>query len=112
MVKNDEQARGRQLALLGILLQSLHLFFGITAVIGMLIAQTHLKQTDQSIYHSHLVWQLVTFWCAVPGYILGFWLWNTNGQLWLIALVVALVLYRIAVNLQYWIQRRDINRLL
>lgn len=108
----SKQYKARQLALLGIILQSLHFLFGITAVLGMLIAHTRINTTDNTIYRSHLIWQLVTFWAGLAAYSLAFWFWLARGQAWPIPAVAAFVIYRLLVNIQYWIAQRPIQRLI
>lgn len=100
----------RQLALLGMLLQFLHILFGITAIIGVIVTQTHKHNTLGSVYQSHLRWQFVTFWIALVGYASGFYLWITHSTPWLAAAVLALVNYRLIVNYLAWINRRAIDR--
>ena len=104
--------QSRRLAQLGILLQTLHVLFGITAIIGMLIAHTHLASTEGTIYHSHLKWQLTTFWGALAAYAVAVWLWLSVGILWPVVLVAGIVAYRILVNLQHWVSEQPINRML
>jgi uncharacterized membrane protein len=110
---NDAQIQqSRRLALLGILLQVLHILFGITAIIGMLIAHTHLASTKGTLYYSHLKWQLVTFWCAFFGYTIAVRLWMNTDIRWPVFVVAGFVTYRLAVNIQYWLSEQPIDRIL
>ena len=104
--------KSRRLALLGILLQALHILFGITAIIGMLIAHTHLASTKGTLYYSHLKWQLVTFWCAFFGYVIAARLWVYADIQWPIFVVAGFVTYRLAVNIQRWLSKQPIDRIL
>lgn len=88
------------------------MLFGITAIIGVLIAHTRLTSIKNTVYHSQIRWQIVTFWTAFTGYIAGFWLWSEQGQIWLLLLVALFVAYRLAVSVVYWRTARDIPRLL
>ena len=100
----------RQLALLGILLQALHVLFGVTAIIGVLVTQTRTRSTEGSVYRSQLRWQFVTFWIGVVGYAMGFYQWATHGNSWLLVLVLLVVFYRIVVSAIYWRAAKTINR--
>jgi len=102
----------RRLALLGILLQALHILFGVTAIIGMLIAHTRLDSTHGTLYYSHLKWQLVTFWLALPAYAAAAWLWLFADSHWPVLMVAAFVVYRLAVSVHYWWSEQPINRIL
>lgn len=104
--------RARQLALLGILLQGLHVLFGITAVIGVLVAHTKLKETENTPYHSHLRWQITTFWFALGGYVIGFYLWFEQQYPYVVIAVLAWVIYRTLVNLSCWRRKVAIVRIL
>lgn len=104
------QRNARQLALLGILLQALHVLFGFTAIIGVIITQTRIDSTRETIYYSHLQWQFVTFWMALTGYTCGFYFWATQATPWIVAAVLALIIYRLAVSIRAWILQRTIDR--
>lgn len=104
--------RSRSLSLLGILLQSLHFLFGITAIIGMLIAHSRLASTKGTIYYSHLKWQLVTFWCAFAGYAVSAWLWVHTELHWPALVVAGFVIYRLCINAHNWYTEQSIDRLL
>lgn len=99
----------RQIALLGILLLALHVVYGITAIIGMLINHT-LGTRVRAPYDTHIRWQLATFWVAAFGYLGAIHLWMNDGQRWPLALVALWTLYRIASNVWYWLRARPIER--
>ena len=100
----------RRHSLLGIILLALHPLFGITAVIGMLISTTALKSAEGTIYHSHLKWQIATFWIAVAAYVVAFLLWRSFGLTWPIVVAFAFVAYRLSINLQHWSNSEPLNR--
>lgn len=84
-----------KIVLLGYLLQALHVVFGITAIIGMLIAHIKGKSFTEPAARSHCRWQLVTFWVAAPLYIASFWWWIHSGNWWPIIAVLGIVCLRI-----------------
>ena len=108
----EKDVKSRQLALLGILLQCLHMLFGITAVIGVLIAHTRIHSTTGTVYYSQLRWQLITFWVGLIAYALAFYLWVTQSMIWPLALVFTFVLYRLIISIAYWRQTRALERTL
>jgi len=88
-------SRAANLALLVYLLQLLHILFGITAVIGMLVNHTLQHRVTGSYIESHFSWQKWTFWLLAPAYLLAFLYWSQSGQSWAIFVVLAIALYRI-----------------
>ncbi len=95
----DEQERAEdrayKLALVVYLLQSLHVLFGITAVIGMLINHTNNHNVAATFAESHFKWQKMTFWLAALAYALSFYLWLHYGWWQALVLVLLWVTYRI-----------------
>ena len=89
-------SRVAQLGLLVYLLQLLHVLFGITAVIGMLVNHTLQHRVVGSYIESHFSWQKLTFWLLAPAYLAAFVFWSQSGQSWAIFLVLAIALYRVA----------------
>lgn len=109
----DKQTKdARQLALLGILLQALHVLFGVTAIIGVLVTQTRAASTDGTVYRSQLRWQFGTFCIAMAGYAIAFYIWATQQNPWFVPAVLAIVTYRLWVSTCYWIKRRALCRIL
>lgn len=98
--------------MLGILLQALHVLFGITAIIGMFIAHTRISGTQDTVYHSHLKWQLTTFWVAFVAYALAAALWIYTDNRWPMLVVAGFVAYRLCINVYYWRLEQPINRIL
>lgn len=110
IMADRKQAQARRLSMLILLLFALHVLFGITAVIGVLIAHTSLAATQGTPYHSHLTWQIGTFWSALVGYSLAFMMWRSTGVAWPALLVMAFVAYRLSVHLHHWLVRKPIER--
>jgi len=101
----------RQLVLLGIVLQALHILFGVTAIIGVLVTQTRAHVIQDSIYESHILWQFITFWIGSAGYAIGFYSWATYGNPWLVLFILLVVLYRLVISAIYWKAAKAMNRL-
>lgn len=108
--KANTPGDARRLTLLGILLQSLHILFGVTALLGVLITQAQRDKAINTIYDSHLQWQFVTFWLALIGYATGFYLWAAQSNFWLVLVTALLMVYRLAVSILAWRAHRPINR--
>jgi len=89
-------ARAAQLGLLVYLLQLLHILFGVTAVIGMLVNHTLQHRVVGTYIESHFNWQKLTFWLLAPAYLAAFAFWSERQQSWAIFVVLAIALYRIA----------------
>jgi len=102
----------RRQSILGIILLALHPLFGITAVIGMLISSTSLKSVEGTIYHSHLKWQISTFWFGLAAYVIAFSVWRSFGLTWPIVAAFFFVAYRVSTNFRHWSQHEPLNRLL
>ncbi len=92
------------------LLLALHVLFGVTGIMAMLVAHTRLKSTIDTPYYSHLHWQIVTFWVALSGYVVAVWVWNQTSLLWPVWLVTGFVTYRLLVNLHHWLASLAITR--
>lgn len=110
MADGNEHA-ARQLVLLGILLQGLHVLFGITAIAGMCINHVLIAKTDNTIYRSHIRWQLITFWVCAALYFVAFLIWHHTGSLWPIFAVFWLSVYRIGVSIHHYAQVRAITQI-
>jgi len=110
--KESPEQKARQLVLLGMLLQGLHILFGITAIIGVLVAHTTINRTSGTVYHSQLRWQIATFWLALAGYAGGLYLWTVKQYPYLMYAVLAWVIYRLTIGLYCWRREIAINRIL
>lgn len=109
---NDNDNPARRLVILGLLLQALHVLFGFTAVMGMFINHMLIDQSKDTVYHSHIRWQLVTFWITAALYVLAFLAWFYQGLLWPVALVMAFAFYRIGICTYYCIIDQPIQRVI
>jgi len=107
---NDTPAR--RLVILGLLLQSLHVLFGFTAVMGMFINHMLIDQSKDTVYHSQLRWQLITFWACAVLYAIAFAAWLYFGVFWPIVLVLLFTFYRIAICAYYCMIDQPIERIL
>lgn len=110
-VESSEET-ARKKSLLGIILLALHPLFGVTAIMGMLISTMSLKSTEGTQYHSHLKWQIVTFWIGFVAYALGFWYWSAFGQMWAIVIAFGVIAYRLSVNINHWVNRLALHRII
>lgn len=110
--ESEAQTRdSRQLVLLGIVLQVLHILFGVTAIIGVLVTQTRTDSTRGTVYESQLRWQFVTFWMGLAGYAMGFYVWATYGNPWLVPLILLIIMYRLVVSAVYWRAEKPMKRM-
>ena len=89
--KTPEQlASLKQITMVVYILQALSFFFGLTAIVGVIINYVKKDEAVGTVYESHFDWQIRTFWWglawAVIGFILAFvlvgfavmfvaWLW-------------------------------------
>lgn len=105
---NNEKARKK--SLLGIILLALHPLFGVTAIMGMLISTMSLKSTEGTPYHSHLKWQITTFWIGFAAYTFGFWYWSEFDQIWVMVVAFGVIAYRLSVNINHWVNSLALNR--
>ena len=85
----------RKFVVLGVLLQALHVLFGVTAVLGMYLTLGRIQSMNNDLWREHCRWQLTTVWLGAVLYILaltiGLWLGH-----WLpFILAVMWVSYRI-----------------
>lgn len=101
----------RRLVVLGLLLQALHVLFGITAIMGMFINHMLIDTSKDTVYHSHIRWQLVTFWVCAALYAIAFLVWLKLGVLWPAILVLAFSFYRIGICTYFFISDQPLQRL-
>ena len=107
--KVDKPAK--RLVILGLLLQGLHVLFGITAIMGMFINHMLIDKSKNTVYYSHLRWQLITFWLSAALYLLAFLAWYNTGALWPTVIVLLHTFYRIAISAYYCMQDKPIERI-
>jgi len=108
--KKVHEKKMRDLAWLGLLLQAFGVMFGITALIGMLISSTKLEEAKGSIYRSHLIWQIVTFWLAVLAVLGSYIAYSKTGETWPMLLAGAFIIYRLLTSLFLLIEKQAIKR--
>jgi uncharacterized membrane protein len=77
MDKTAEQlASLKQITMVVYVLQALSFFFGLTAIVGVVINYVKKEDAAGTLYESHFDWQIRTFWWgllwAVVGFILAF----------------------------------------
>lgn len=103
--------RARNLSLLLLILMALHVFWGLTAIMAVLIAHVKLASTRDTIYHSHLIWHIKTFWAGFCGYAVAIWAWSTHDLQWPVLAMFAFIAYRLAVHLRHWMTYQSISRI-
>ncbi len=92
MYKEDEE---RRFALLGVLLQALHVLFGVTAVLGMYLTITRLPTMKNALWIEHCRWQVFTFWVGAAAYFITLVIGFRFGLWWPFILAAMWVSYRI-----------------
>lgn len=104
----DELASLRRLTLVIYGLYAFSWVFGVTALIGVIVA--HVKRDDArgTVYESHLTWQIRTFWWGG--------LWTALGFLTFVLVVGGFILggvgiwlvYRVVKGWLYWNDRKPL----
>jgi len=73
MDKTAEQLAGlKQITMAVYILQALSFFFGVTAIVGVVISYVKKDEAVGTIYESHFDWQIRTFWWGLVWAIVGF----------------------------------------
>ena len=73
MDKTAEQlASLKQITMVVYILQALSFFFGLTAIVGVIINYVKREDVAGTVYQSHFDWQIRTFWWGLAWAILGF----------------------------------------
>lgn len=93
--QSKEEKAAQSQSTLVYLLFALHILFGITALIGVIICHTKKSTTANTVYHSHRIWQLWTFWTGAIGYTAGVYYWLTMGSVNILVLTFGWIYYRI-----------------
>jgi len=96
-VKPDQPAlrAAKNQTVLVYLLLLLHPLFGITALIGAIIAHMKADVTQGSVFESHRRWQLWTFWAGALGYIAAVYYLHLLGTWTILLVTMVWILYRI-----------------
>ncbi|MEE9334864.1 MAG: hypothetical protein V3U65_12325 [Granulosicoccaceae bacterium] len=108
--KKVREAKSRSLAWLGLLLQVFGVMFGVTALIGMLISATKIKESEGSIYQSHLKWQIVTFWLGAIAAAGSYILYTKTGSTWPMIIAGLFIIYRLLTSFFKLIEKQAIKR--
>ncbi len=86
----------KTIALAVYVLQALSFFWGITAVIGVIIDYVKLEDARGTWVENHLRWQIRTFWWALIWSVLGFALiWVFGLGFLVLAVVYFWTIYRV-----------------
>lgn len=96
LLDDRAEKKARDQTILVYLLLFLHILFGITALIGVIICHTKKSVTENSVYESHRVWQTWTFWTGLIGYAAGFYYINFMGSWTILIITIIWVIYRIS----------------
>jgi uncharacterized membrane protein len=73
MEKSAEQlASLKQITLVVYILQALSFFFGVTAIVGIVINYVKKDDAAGTLYESHFDWQIRTFWWGLLWALIGF----------------------------------------
>ena len=68
----DQLAGLKQITLVVYILQGLSFFFGLTAIVGVVINYVKREDVAGTVYQSHFDWQIRTFWWGLVWSVLGF----------------------------------------
>ncbi|WP_449370017.1 DUF4870 family protein [Thiomonas sp.] len=86
----------KTIALIVYVLQALSFFWGITAVVGVIIDYVKLDDARGTWVENHLRWQIRTFWWALFWSVLGFALiWVFGLGFLVLAVVYFWTIYRV-----------------
>jgi uncharacterized membrane protein len=104
----DELASLRRLVLVIYGLYAFSWVFGVTALIGVIVA--HVKRDDArgSVYESHLTWQIRTFWWGLLWTALGFLTFVLVVGWFILAGVGIWLIYRLVKGWLYWNDRKPL----
>lgn len=99
----EQLASLRQITLVVYILQALSFFFGLTAIIGVIINYIKKEEAAGTLYESHFDWQIRTFWWGLVWGVIGFILIFALG-LGLLVLFVAWIwaIYRVVKGWLKW----------
>jgi len=85
----------RRFAILGVILQALHVLFGVTAILGMYLTLARMPKVNSALWREHYRWQLATFWAGAALYAVTVFIGWKFGQWWPFVLAAMWVSYRI-----------------
>ncbi|MGC9162951.1 MAG: DUF4870 family protein [Thiomonas sp.] len=100
----------KTIALAVYVLQALSFFWGITAVIGVIIDYVKLDDARGTWVENHLRWQIRTFWWALFWSVLGIALiWVFGLGLLVLAVVYFWTIYRVVKGWLKLIERKPVH---
>ena len=104
----DELASPRRLTLVIYGLYVFSWLFGVTALIGVIVA--HVKRDDArgTVYESHLTWLIRTFWLGLLWTVLGFLTLVLVIGGFILAGVGIWLIYRVVKGWLYWNDRKPL----
>lgn len=68
----DQLASLKQITMVVYILQALSFFFGVTAIVGVVINYVKKDDAAGTVYESHFDWQIRTFWWGLVWTVVGF----------------------------------------
>ena len=100
----------RKFVLLGVLLQALHVLFGVTALLGMYLTLGRLPSIKHALWREQCKWQVTTFWVGAALYISTIIIGFLTEQWWPFVLAAMWVTYRILCSAIGVATRSNIHR--
>ncbi|EEG07013.1 DUF4870 family protein [Pseudogulbenkiania ferrooxidans] len=72
LIDHEFERKLNNLTLAVYILQALSLFVGVTAIVAIIINYLKRDDTRGTLYESHFLWQMRTFWWGLLGLVLGY----------------------------------------
>ncbi|MBI3146491.1 MAG: hypothetical protein HYZ18_14810 [Pseudogulbenkiania sp.] len=72
LIDRETERKLNNLTLTIYILQALSLFVGVTAIVAIIINYLKRDETRGTLYESHFLWQMRTFWWGLLGLALGY----------------------------------------
>ncbi|WP_024301298.1 membrane protein [Pseudogulbenkiania sp. MAI-1] len=101
LIDREFERKLNNLTLTVYILQAASLFVGVTAIVGIVINYLKRDDTRGTLYESHFLWQMRTFWWGLLGLALGY--------LTVFLLVGFLILFAVYVWLIYRVVKGFLN---
>ena len=101
LIDHESERKLNNLTLTVYILQAASLFVGVTAIVGIVINYLKRDDTRGTLYESHFLWQMRTFWWGLLGLVLGY--------LTVFLLVGFLILFAVYVWLIYRVVKGFLN---
>jgi uncharacterized membrane protein len=96
--------------MLGIVLQALHVLFGITAIMAFIINMVSKDKVKDTIYESQLAWQQWTFVLGAFAYVIAWAVFTQTGSFALVLVAGLFVLYRIGTSIYFYATQSELKR--